>query len=1241
MAISNKDISFKLSLEDAEKVKATLASLGETGEKALSRIDKAQRANATSFKVMNDLTSAARSKVEDLSGSLGAAGKAMSRFGTAGLAAGAALGGFLLVQRSAINAFMESEQSIRRFEAALEATGNRTGMTKRQLDDMTDSLSRALKIDDDDIRQAMATVVTFGNVSGDSFRKVIELSADLSATWGGDLSSNAAKISEMLDRLASGSADGLRKAFVELNQEQIAFISNLATGGKTVEAQEALLKALQDRIGGQAEADSRTLTGTVRGLRNAWDDFLKSLAATQTYSRFLSTLTGTVEGLTSAVNRLRGVQAESLVEQVSTSVHFAGDHESGLPQKFSFDGASSTSLDSSVFKSSADIASHNRSVALYLEMEERAAAQRQRLAQMSARSKAIETQVEEAKQRAQQQGLVLTETEIAQVRELAARTVDLEEAHKKSTVAAGQQQKAHAELLETLAQEEERAGRLLKAYGSGAAAVAAETRQLEAEQRVRQAGIALDSREGRALTNRINRMLEQEDAIKATSEAQKEALRQQEQYAKEQETLLQEPFKNAIAGVQGAFSSAFENIFTGGVQSFKDLGSTVRGVFVKLAAEMATLLVFNPRLVLGASATLGGMLGGSSGAAASSSGGGSATSSLMSLGNIFNGGLESSFLGNIGTSIYTGLGGQSIGGLTTAYSMGANLPYGMIGGGLASLMGLGGSGIGGSIGGTIGGLAGGAFGPLGAIAGSFLGTALGGLFGNSKPTNAAAFGSLDLNAGTSTYSHMNKGNSAENMSVLQTAFDGVLAFSKAFNTLGVGTIKGKITGIDAGVRDEQSAYVNGTKVTAAAGQFGQLAISALKTALKQTSISNSDVKTALGKVDFSDTGKAFSDVQFAAGFKESVAAYKRGLSEETTIRTQATAAGKEFTDGLITFRDTAKRLGLSTAEATDGIGSALARLHNAVRDKPMSEVEQSILAITTQIQQVKPLLLQYASEAWADAWIKDAINNNVGVLRGDFEKGLSLSTMQINDPQRYALTQLDQEFAGIRKDAAALGADLGKVEAYYGARRKQIIEQYASEATNGLNSVLINSGKQIRQWLDNQLLGGSSTLSPSAKLAAAQSQFGATLTLARKGDAEALGLITGKSDALLDAARSVYASSGDYAVIEKMVRSTLEGLGKGLNLPGFASGTASAPPGMALVGERGPELVRLRGGERIYPANESQRMLSGRDDGAVAAGLRTVSRVTAQGTLALVEEVRGLRAEMADVKTTLRLVMAR
>lgn len=47
------------------------------------------------------------------------------------------------------------------------------------------------------------------------------------------------------------------------------------------------------------------------------------------------------------------------------------------------------------------------------------------------------------------------------------------------------------------------------------------------------------------------------------------------------------------------------------------------------------------------------------------------------------------------------------------------------------------------------------------------------------------------------------------------------------------------------------------------------------------------------------------------------------------------------------------------------------------------------------------------------------------------------------------------------------------------------------------------------------------------------------------------------------------------------------------NMPRYATGTRSAKGGLALVGENGPELINLRGGERIYTNGQTRSMLGG------------------------------------------------
>lgn len=73
--------------------------------------------------------------------------------------------------------------------------------------------------------------------------------------------------------------------------------------------------------------------------------------------------------------------------------------------------------------------------------------------------------------------------------------------------------------------------------------------------------------------------------------------------------------------------------------------------------------------------------------------------------------------------------------------------------------------------------------------------------------------------------------------------------------------------------------------------------------------------------------------------------------------------------------------------------------------------------------------------------------------------------------------------------------------------------------------------------------------------------------------------------------------------------------GMNFGVPGYASGTMSAASGLAIVGEEGPELVRMRGGEQVYDARRTDRMLNG---GAGESGpMQIRNQVYLDGTLIL------------------------
>lgn len=157
--------------------------------------------------------------------------------------------------------------------------------------------------------------------------------------------------------------------------------------------------------------------------------------------------------------------------------------------------------------------------------------------------------------------------------------------------------------------------------------------------------------------------------------------------------------------------------------------------------------------------------------------------------------------------------------------------------------------------------------------------------------------------------------------------------------------------------------------------------------------------------------------------------------------------------------------------------------------------------------------------------------------------------------------------ARLRESARDLVADL------YGSPLDRIQEEIerieraqqdaAQSQIDGINAVgdaaedvyaaQLSALQEIKAWLDSQLLGDLSTLTPEQQLAEARRQFEATLEAARGGDTEALGRITGQADALLRLGREYWASGDPYTELEGFIRGALGGL--------VAAGPTASPLG--------------------------------------------------------------------------------
>jgi len=303
--------------------------------------------------------------------------------------------------------------------------------------------------------------------------------------------------------------------------------------------------------------------------------------------------------------------------------------------------------------------------------------------------------------------------------------------------------------------------------------------------------------------------------IDATNKAREEQINAAEEYAE----AMRRPIENALESIQDTISDTFVGVFDGSVKDAGDAADAIKKIFIRMAAEIATLELFGADGINIAGSVRGGALGSSSG---TSGGGGFGLSNIGSLFSSLNGS------GSSLTGTLLGRGIDSIGsslGLSNAQFIGP-MPAGQTAGisgaftGSAALAGMGGNiganlllgnrGIGADIGGALGGVGGTlvganmgtilgfAGGPAGALIGAFAGNAIGGLFGNKKPKSIASNFGGTINAQGGLNNEVIRTNGKGDPETAKALSQGVQEVAKALINSGI-DVSGQIIqgGIDA------------------------------------------------------------------------------------------------------------------------------------------------------------------------------------------------------------------------------------------------------------------------------------------------------------------------------------------------------------------------------------------------------------------------------------------------------------
>ncbi|MDD3944618.1 MAG: phage tail length tape measure family protein [Bacteroidales bacterium] len=189
------------------------------------------------------------------------------------LAVGAAV---IKFGKESVKAYNEQMAANAKLQNAIKNTNGALGLSYRELEKYASQIQSSFNVADDAAMNAMATMTTFGSVTGKMFKDAMQAAVDMAAFMGSDLTAEVKRLGLALEVPEIGVTQ-LRRAGIAFTNEQIAGIKKLLVEGKKYEAQMIILEGVQKKFGGAAKAAAETAQGAWKGAKMAVGDFMETV----------------------------------------------------------------------------------------------------------------------------------------------------------------------------------------------------------------------------------------------------------------------------------------------------------------------------------------------------------------------------------------------------------------------------------------------------------------------------------------------------------------------------------------------------------------------------------------------------------------------------------------------------------------------------------------------------------------------------------------------------------------------------------------------------------------------------------------------------------------------------------------------------------------------------------------------------------------------------------------------------